>query len=87
MTEHDQTLGEIGRSVARIEGTVRELSGQLSAFIGPMEALKVRMASAESDILDVSKKLDHIETRSAAIAGGVGVVAFILQFVPGWLKH
>lgn len=80
MTDNDVTLGEIARAVRRIEGNLRELR----EAVAPIGALGVRMSNIEEDVVHLSAKVDSIETRSAAIAGGISVIAFLAKYIlPG----
>lgn len=89
----DLTLGEIGRSVTRIETAVRELANQVQSGISPVTELKVRMEIAEADInklgakvkndidqLDV--KVDDIKTRSDRMIGAIGLLTFLASLIP-----
>lgn len=95
--DNDKTLGEISRSVDRIETAVSELradvrdrthklANDMHAMVAPLSALGIRMDVAERNIGELHTKVEGIEVKSAAIAGGIGVIAYILQFVPSWIK-
>lgn len=78
----DLTLGEIGRSVTRIESAVRDLTNQVQAGIGPVSELRVRVTNVEDDIDALGKKVEDMKTRSDRLIGGIGLLAFLSSLVP-----
>lgn len=77
MTHGDQqdiTLGEIARSVKRIEDA-----------IAPLAALGVRMNVAERNIEDLDSKMESVQSKSAWISGAISGVGAVLTFLFG--KH
>lgn len=81
MLEQDITLGEIGRSVDRIEATVNNLAMQVQAVISLTTAHSVKLdfESRRSDELE--KKVDSLNARSAYISGGIAVIAGALNYL------
>lgn len=83
MDGHEQqSLGEIGRSVKRIEDTLSGLIDQVHSGLPPVIKLQVRMDQAEEDINHLGQKVDDVKTRSDRLIGGVGVLTFVLSLVP-----
>lgn len=85
----DLTIGEIGRSVSRIEATVTHLAGQMQTAIAPVSELKVRVDRCEEDINglgvkidDVNTKIDAVKTRADRAAGGIAILAFVAGLIP-----
>lgn len=83
------TLGEIGRSVSRIELAMAHLSNQMQMSIAPVSELKVRVERCEADIngigskmTAISDKVDAVKTRADRAAGGVAVLAFLAGMIP-----
>jgi ABC-type transporter Mla subunit MlaD len=62
-----------------------KLSEKFDAYIGPVAVLQKQAADAEVDIKRISDDLDAVTAKSAAISGGIGVLAFLAQFWP-WHK-
>ncbi len=90
----DLTIGEIGRSVARIEATVTNLSGQMQTAIAPVTELKVRVERCESDINglgvkieNVNAKADAIKTRADRASGAAALLAFLSGFASWLVGH
>jgi hypothetical protein len=86
---HDLTIGEIGRSVSRIESALTHLSGQVQMSIAPVSELKVRVERAETDINGIGTKLvtlddkiDAVKTRVNIASGGLSVLAFLSSMIP-----
>lgn len=82
-TGEDITLGEIGRSVDRIEATVNNLALQVQAVVALTTAhgIKLDVESKRNDDLEV--KVDTLATRSAYISGGVAAIVAGVNFLLG----
>lgn len=70
-----------------------ELANTMNAALAPIGVHTVQIESQQKaigrlddDLSTLTEKVDSVATRAATIAGGIGVAAFIAQFVPGWLK-
>ena len=79
MTDHDQrvTLGEMARSLARIEAAVAVLQTYGSA---PLQALSVRLHATEEDVADLKSDMKAVRKDAAMVSGGLGVIAFIASW-------
>lgn len=85
----DLTIGEIGRSVARIEATVTHLSNSMQTAIAPVTELKVRVDRCHEDINGlgakievVNVKVDAVKARADRAAGAAALLAVLSSFVP-----
>lgn len=75
--QQDVTLGEMARSLARIETAVVTLQ----ATVLPLGALMVRVEKAE-DLLDkIEPKVDRVLFNAATISGGVAAIAWLLSWL------
>lgn len=83
MTDTDITLGEIGRSVDRIEATVNNLALIVQATSSLTATHSVKLETAEKRTDEVEKKLDSLATRSAYISGGIATIAAGINFFLG----
>lgn len=79
----DITLGEIARAVERIEKQLGSLTGEVREAVLANATLGTRMLTAETDIVRLTADVHTISTRSAAISGGIGVLAFIANWLRG----
>lgn len=79
----EQTIGEIGRATARLERAVEELTSEIRSVVVPVSTLNLRMTNAETNLLRLDGEVKAIATRSASIAGGIGVLAFLANWFRG----
>jgi len=78
MTEQqDVTLGEMARSLERIEHAVIALQ----ATVLPLGALTVRVDAAESRLDKIEPKVDSITFNAATTSGGVAAIAWLLSWL------
>jgi hypothetical protein len=70
-----------------------ELANTMNATLAPVSIHTIQIESQQKaigrlddDLSALTEKVDAVVTRSATIAGGIGVAAFVAQFIPGWLK-
>lgn len=89
-THDDVTLGEVDRSVKRLETAVAALSGQMAVALGPLAELRVHVDNAREDIDELANaqracdsRVDKIELKAAGVAGGVTAIAFLVKFLVG----
>lgn len=87
-THDDVTLGEVDRSVKRLEAAVAALSGQMAVALGPIAEVRVRLENAREDINEIASaqractsRMEKIELRAAGVAGGVSALAFLAKFL------
>lgn len=81
------TLGEMARTVTRIETVVNQLSGQMQTALGPVSVLGERMNRMERDMNELGQKVDAVRVRSDRMSGAVALAAFISTFIPWPWKH
>lgn len=78
MTEQqDVTLGEMARSLARIEHAVFALQ----ATVVPLGALMARMEKAEERLNKIEPKVDSVLFNAATVSGGVAGIAWLLSWL------
>lgn len=80
-----KTVGEIGRSVDRIEATVNNLALQVQAVVALTTAHSVKLDVETRRGDELEKKIDTLIARSAYISGGIAALAGIANYVFG--KH
>lgn len=93
MSDHNDdamTLGEVGRAVKRLEAAVEALSSKMTVTLGPIAELRVHVENAKQDIDELAagmrlnaERIDRIELRAAAVAGGVTALGLFLKFLLG----
>lgn len=83
--QQDITLGEIGRSVDRIEATVNNLALQVQAVVTLTTAHSVKLDVETRRSDDLEKKVDALSARSAYISGGIAAIATLANYLFG--KH
>ena len=81
MTDNEVTLGEIYRTVQRLEEALRGVQESVS----PIPGLVVRVQSSEDDIVELKTEMKSVRRDAAAVSGGIGALAFIASIWP-W-KH
>jgi len=81
MTDMDITLGEVARTLVRLEAMVTRLADSLAT----LSAVDARVANVESDLHALRSDVDRVTTRSAYISGGVSALAFVAGLWP-WNK-
>lgn len=85
MEQQDITLGEISRSVDRIEATVNNLALQVQAVVTLTTAHSIKLDVEGRRCDDLEKKVDTLQTRAAYISGGIAVLVSGLNYLLG--KH
>lgn len=85
MTDQDITLGEISRSVDRIETAVANLSTQVQAAMTLGAGHTILIASNSAEVKELKDKLDSLAARSAYISGGIAALVSAANFFLG--KH
>lgn len=83
--QQDITLGEIGRSVDRIEATVNNLALQVQAVVGLTTAHSVKLDVETRRSDELEKKVESLAARSAYISGGIAALATVANYLFG--KH
>lgn len=83
MTDQDITLGEIGRSVDRIEAMVNSLSLNVQATTALVTAHNVKIDVEARRVDDLDKKVESLATRSAYISGGIATIVAALNYFFG----
>ena len=86
----DKTIGEIARSVDRIESDLLRLTGQMQVAIAPISAHAVLIASNQATLDRINTHLEStdarvelIQNRSAYIAGLITGVGALVNFIFG----
>lgn len=96
--QRDYTLGEVGRMVEDLKRDVAEqrvearesrhrLANEINLLVAPVSALGVRMNVAERTLDDVTRKVDAVTLKAAAISGAIGVLGFFGQLLWPWKGH
>ncbi len=85
LEQQDITLGEISRSVDRIEATVNNLALQVQAVVTLTTAHSIKLDVETRRGDDLEKKVDNLNSRSAYISGGIAVIATAANYLLG--KH
>lgn len=89
------TPGEIQRWLERIDKNIdslreevqarhHKLSGEVTAVVGPISTLTLRMDRAESSLSVVQKEVQGLMLRSAALSAVIAFAGFLLGL---WFKH
>lgn len=84
-SEQEVTVGEIGRSVDRIEATVNNLALQVQAVVGLTTAHSVKLDVETRRSDELEKKIDTLVSRSAYISGGIATLGMVANYIFG--KH
>lgn len=84
-SEQEVTVGEIGRSVDRIEATVNNLALQVQAVVGLTTAHSVKLDVETRRGDELEKKIDTLIARSAYISGGIATLGMVANYIFG--KH
>lgn len=84
--QQDITLGEIGRSVDRIEATVNNLALQVQAVVSLTTAHTIKLDVEGKRTDELETKVDALATRSAYISGGVAALVAGVNFLLGGHK-
>lgn len=79
----DITLGEIARTVKRIEERLESLSKEVREAVLANASLGTRMLATEQDVTKLESDVKNISAKSAAISGGIGALAFIANWLRG----
>lgn len=83
MTDQDITLGEISRSVDRIETGLANLSTQVQAAMTLGAGHTILIATNAAEAKELKEKLDNLVTRSAYISGGIAALVSAANFFLG----
>ncbi len=88
--DQDKTIGEIARSVDRIELQVQHLGAQMQLAIAPITAHAVLIENQQKAIDRVEVHLESTDTRvhtiqlrATFISGAVSSAAWILNYILG----
>jgi len=92
MTENEVTLGEIYRSLQRLEAAFiahqvdtrtknHELVAKIQSLVAPMGAFDVRLSSVETRVEKLEPRVDSVVTNAAFIAGGIAAIGFLITVV------
>lgn len=90
----EMTPGEMGRSLARIESNIANLSNQMLGAIAPVAELKVKVESCREDINGLGSKLtilndkvDAVKARADKASGAAALLAFLSGFLSWLVRH
>lgn len=92
MTDNEVTLGEIYRSLQRLEAAFiahqldtraknHELVDRIQKLITPMGAFDVRLTSVEQRVEKLEPRVDSAAVNAAFIAGGVSAIGFLISVI------
>jgi hypothetical protein len=95
MTDAEMTPGEIQRWLERIDKNIdslreevqarhHKLSGEVTAVVGPISTLTLRVDRAESALTVLQKDLQSVLLRAAALSGAIALGGFLLGL---WFKR
>lgn len=82
MADDSKTLGEIGRTVDRIEKALDELRKD----VAPIGTLSLRISNAEDDLIAVRADLNAVSQKVWWVTGAGSALAFVAGIVAKWLK-
>lgn len=78
MTQDEVTLGEIYRTVQRLELAV----SAVQSSVEPIPVLVVRVAATEREIAELRMQMQAVRRDAAVVSGGIGVMAFLASLWP-----
>ena len=81
MSEPEITLGEVVRTLQRLETTVNRMADSLAQ----LATVDVRVTNAEDHIRQLREDVHAVNMKSAVISGGVSALAFMASLWP-WHK-
>lgn len=92
MTENEVTLGEIYRSLQRLEAAFvahqqdsrtknHELVAKIQSLVAPMGAFDVRLTTVETRVEKMEPRVDGVVVNAAFIAGGIATLGFLISVV------
>ena len=92
MSSEQMTSGETQRWLERIDKNVdglreevrarhHELAGQMTAAIGPVSTLRLRVELSEKAIKDLQKDMRSVLIRSAFLSGALALAGFLLSLL------
>jgi hypothetical protein len=79
--QQDLSLGEIQRSLVRIEANQAKFAEALQPIIG----LQIRVDGHDDEIRDLREDMKAVTGKAATVAGGISVLAFLGSLLP-WHK-
>lgn len=82
-SDQDVTLGEINRSVDRIEKTVNSLALSMQAAMTLAAAQGVRIDTETKRTDALENKVDSLVAKSAYISGGIAALISAINFLLG----
>ena len=92
MTDNEVTLGEIYRSVQRLEAALithqvdvrqknHELVDKIQRLVAPMGAFDVRLHTVEDRVEKLEPRVDSVTTNAAFVAGGIAAIGFLITLI------
>jgi hypothetical protein len=92
MTDQEVTLGEIYRSLQRLEAAFlahqadtrtknHELVAKIQEAIVPLGALHIRIESAEDRLDKLEPRVENAAINAAFMAGGIALLGFVISMV------
>jgi hypothetical protein len=92
MTDQEVTLGEIYRSLQRLEAAFlthqsdtriknHDLVAKIQEAIMPLGALHIRVQSAEDRLDKLEPRVDTVAVNAAFMAGGIALLGFVISMV------
>lgn len=92
MTDQEVTLGEIYRSLQRLEAAFiahqvdtrtknHELVSKIQTLVGPLGAIDVRIANIEERVEKLEPRVDSVAINAAFMAGGIALLGFVVSMV------
>ena len=86
------TLGEVARSIIRVERAVERLALQMQVALSPVSAhealidqINTHLSSADTRIVALDKRVTDVQVKAGYIAGIISMVGAVLSYIMG--KH
>lgn len=92
MTDQEVTLGEIYRSLQRLEAAFiahqvdqrtknHELIAKIQNVVGPLGIFDTRLSSVETRVEKLEPRVDSVVVHAAFVAGGIAALGFVISLV------
>ena len=78
MTDYEVTLGEIYRTVRRLEAVLEGVQGSVEHI----PTLVLRVSAVEDDVVELKTDMKTVRRDAAVMSGGIGVAAFLASIWP-----
>lgn len=85
--QDELTLGEVARSVKRIESAVDGLSRQMQTALGPVSVHTAQIDAIESDMKEMRGEVRDVTATANKVAGVGAVLAVLAGLIPWPWRH